>query len=120
MHTIDSAPIRRASATATDSGPTTPERLHAQALATCLWHAVTEAAGRLELAPGEFRVEVEAQFAPSLNGEYSLEVVGTVGFPEQAGLTGDDQRRLLREADRLWPYTSGNWGRIAVRVGLAD
>ncbi|MGW0520697.1 OsmC family protein [Crossiella sp. NPDC003009] len=117
METIEPTPLRRASATAADEGRATPEQLHAEALAACLWHAVTEAAGRLKLEPGEFTVEVESQIASGLNGEYSVEVVAKVAVP---GLDERDSHRLVREADRLWPYTSGNWGRIAIRVGLVD
>ncbi|MBP2473220.1 organic hydroperoxide reductase OsmC/OhrA [Crossiella equi] len=117
METIEPTPLRRAQATTTDGGRAAPEQLHAEALAGALWHAVKEAAGRLDVDPGEIRVEVESQIAGGLNGEYSVEVVAVVHLP---GLDPADRPRVLREADRLWLYTSGNWGRIGIRVGLPD
>ncbi|WHT21795.1 OsmC family protein [Crossiella sp. CA-258035] len=117
METIEPTPLRRGSATTTDGGRAAPEQLHAEALAACLWHAIAEAAGRLDLNPGKYEVRVESQIANSLNGEYSVEVVAKVDVP---GLDERDRHRLIREADRLWPYTSGNWGRIAIRVGMVE
>ncbi|GAA2819472.1 hypothetical protein GCM10010452_54730 [Crossiella cryophila] len=114
MDAVEPTPVRRAEAVAVDEGRFSPEQLHAEAMAACLWHAVAEAAGRLGVAAGKFQVAACSQFVGSLNGEYSLEVVATVVAP---GLSAKVVHEVIREADRLWPYTSGNWGRIAVRVG---
>ncbi|MGO1056179.1 OsmC family protein [Crossiella sp. CA198] len=117
MDVIEPTPVRRAEAVAVDEGRFSPEQLHAEAMAGCLWHAVAEAAGRLGVAAGKFRVAASSQFVGGLNGEYSVEVVATVFAP---GLSAEELHGVVREADRLWPYTSGNWGRIAVRVGAGD
>jgi organic hydroperoxide reductase OsmC/OhrA len=93
-----------------------PEQLLAAAFASCLHHAAVEAATKITDEAHTVQVRAQARLGRDENGQYHADVQASIS---SVGLTRSQLADLVKYADELWPFTSGD-GRHTLTVTPAE
>ena len=108
--------LRRPKEMGGDGGGTNPEELFAVGYAACFESALGVVARRRRLDPGEVAIESAVSLLPTGDGGFKLAVALDVSLPSV-----DDREtaaQLVREADRVCPYSNATRGNIDVSLLL--
>ena len=95
----------------------TPEQLLAAAFASCLHHAAVEAAKDITDEAHTVQVTAEVKLGRADDGRYQADVHASIS---SVGLSREQLAGLVTQADRLWPFSTGDLSRHRLTVTAAD
>lgn len=95
----------------------TPEQLLAAAFASCLHHAAVEAAKDITDEAHTVQVRAEVRLGRDDDGRYQADVHASIS---SVGLTREQLDGLVEQADRLWPFCTGDLSRHRLTVSAEN
>jgi lipoyl-dependent peroxiredoxin len=96
-----------------DGKKTNPEQLFAAGYAACFEHAVIHVASQGKTPLSNTQVTAKVGMGQHDDGPFGLEVSLEV---KAEGLSGDELEAVVKEADRLCPYSNAVRGNIPVKI----